>query len=54
MNIRQRIALLVALAFTALAGIGGFSVCQASISAREVRTVTEGVVPSAVSCAATS
>jgi HPt (histidine-containing phosphotransfer) domain-containing protein/HAMP domain-containing protein len=47
MNIRQRIVLLVALAFTALAGIGGFSVYQASISAREVRTVTEGVVPSA-------
>lgn len=47
MNIRQRITLLVVNAFIALAGIGGFSVYLATQSARDVRAVTEGVVPSA-------
>jgi HPt (histidine-containing phosphotransfer) domain-containing protein len=47
MNIRQRITLLVVNALVALAGIGGFSVYLASASAGDVRTVTEGVVPSA-------
>jgi two-component system, chemotaxis family, sensor kinase CheA len=47
MNIRQRILLLVVTAFAALAGVGGFAVFQATSSANEVRTVTDGVVPSA-------
>ncbi|WP_029000141.1 ATP-binding protein [Azohydromonas australica] len=47
MNIRQRITLLVVNALIALAGIGGFSVYLATQSARDVRAVTEGVVPSA-------
>lgn len=47
MNIRQRITLLVVNAFIALAGIGGFSVYLATQSAKDVRAVTEGVVPSA-------
>jgi two-component system, chemotaxis family, sensor kinase CheA len=47
MNIRQRILLLVVTAFAALAGVGGFAVYQASSSARDVRLVTDGVVPSA-------
>jgi two-component system, chemotaxis family, sensor kinase CheA len=46
MTIRQRILLLIALSFTALTLIGGFAVVQSRSSSAEVRTVTEGVVPS--------
>jgi two-component system chemotaxis sensor kinase CheA len=48
MNIRQRITLLIALTFAALTFIGGFAVLQSTGSSREVKTVTEGVVPSAL------
>jgi len=48
MTIRQRIALLIVLVFAALAGVGGFAVMQARQSATQVRSVTEGVVPSAL------
>jgi two-component system, chemotaxis family, sensor kinase CheA len=46
MTIRQRILLLIALSFAALTLIGGFAVVQSRSSSAEVRTVTEGVVPS--------
>ena len=46
MTIRQRILLLIALSFAALTLIGGFAVLQSRSSSSEVRTVTEGVVPS--------
>ena len=48
MTIRQRITLLIALTFATLAAIGGFAVVQASRSATKVKSVTEGVVPSAL------
>lgn len=48
MSIRQRILTLVTLALLALIGVGGVAVFQAAGSEREVRLVTEGVVPSAV------
>lgn len=48
MNIRQRLILLIALTFAALGSIGAFAVFQAKDSAIEVRSVTEGVVPSAL------
>ncbi|MBS1170584.1 MAG: four helix bundle sensory module for signal transduction family protein, partial [Burkholderiaceae bacterium] len=48
MNIRHRITLLVAITFTALVSIGGYAIWQSRNSANEVRTVTEGVVPSAL------
>lgn len=48
MNIRQRIVLLITLAFLALSSIGTFAVLQSHGSATEVRNVTEGVVPSAM------
>ena len=46
MNIRQRILLLIALSFAALLFIGGFAIFQNSSSTKEVKGVTEGVVPS--------
>jgi two-component system, chemotaxis family, sensor kinase CheA len=46
MTIRQRILLLIAFSFAALTLIGGFAVLQSRSSSAEVRTVTEGVVPS--------
>ena len=52
MTIRQRIMLLIALVFAALAVVGGFAVTQARQSATKVKTVTEGVVPSAMESAA--
>ena len=52
MTIRQRIMLLIALVFAALAVVGGFAVTQARQSATRVKTVTEGVVPSAMESAA--
>jgi HAMP domain-containing protein/HPt (histidine-containing phosphotransfer) domain-containing protein len=48
MTIRQRISLLIVLVFAALAIVGGFAVVQARQSATQVRSVTEGVVPSAM------
>ena len=48
MSIRQRISLLIALVFAALALVGGYAVVQARQSATKVKTVTEGVVPSAM------
>ena len=48
MTIRQRISLLIALVFAALALVGGYAVVQARQSAAQVRSVTEGVVPSAM------
>ena len=48
MSIRQRIALLIVLAFLALSFIGGFAVVRSKGNATDVKTVTEGVVPSAI------
>lgn len=46
MTIRMRITLLVILTFVAIAGIGGYAMMQSRSSAVEVRSVTEGVMPS--------
>lgn len=46
MTIRLRITLLVIFTFIAISLIGGYAVFQSRGSAVEVRTVTEGVVPS--------
>jgi len=51
MNIRHRITLLVVLTFMAISLIGGFAVFQSRGSAQEVRSVTQGVVPSALASA---
>ena len=51
MSIRHRITLLVALTFLAIVSIGGYAISQSRYSAVEVRTVTEGVVPSALKSA---
>lgn len=51
MNIRQRITLLIVLTFVAISLIGGFAVFQSQGTAREVKTVTQGVVPSALASA---
>ncbi|NVO06746.1 MAG: Hpt domain-containing protein [Rhodoferax sp.] len=51
MNIRHRITLLVVLTFLAISLIGGFAVYQSRGSALEVRSVTQGVVPSALASA---
>ena len=51
MTIRHRIILLVALMFTVIASIGGYAVYQSRNSASEVKSVTEGVVPSALASA---
>lgn len=48
MNIRQRIILLIALVFAALAVIGGYAVYQSRSNSAEVRVVTEQVVPSTI------
>ena len=48
MTVRQRIVLLIALTFAALAGIGGYALHQSYQGAHEVRSVTEGVVPSTI------
>jgi signal transduction histidine kinase len=48
MNIRQRITLLIVTTFLTLSFVGGFAVYQSRGSSREVKTVTEGVVPSAI------
>lgn len=46
MTIRLRITLLVILSFLAISAIGGYALFQSRGSAIEVRSVTEGVVPS--------
>ncbi|RZI42762.1 HAMP domain-containing protein [Herbaspirillum sp. HC18] len=51
MTIRHRITLLVVLMSLAIALIGGYAVVQSSQSAKEVKAVTEGVVPSALASA---
>ena len=48
MNIRARILLLVAASLLALLAVGALSMYQARKSEREVRFVTETVVPSAI------
>lgn len=48
MTIRQRIIFLIVLVFAALGGIGGFALYQSQKGAHEVKSVTEGVVPSAI------
>ncbi len=51
MNIRQRITLLVVLTFVAISLIGSFAVFRSQGAATEVKTVTQGVVPSALASA---
>lgn len=51
MTIRQRIVLLIVLMCLALTAIGGYAVLQTRSSASEVKSVTEGVVPSALASA---
>ncbi len=51
MNIRQRITLLVILTFLAISSIGGYAVWQSRKNTAEVKSVTEGVVPSALASA---
>lgn len=48
MTVSQRIALLIALAFTALCSVGGYALLSSHGDARAVRSVTEGVVPSTI------
>jgi signal transduction histidine kinase len=51
MTLRLRITLLVILTFIATASIGGYAVFQSRSSAVEVKSVTEGVVPSVLASA---
>jgi len=51
MSIRLRITLLIVLTFFAIALIGGYSVFRSRDSALQVKSVTEGVVPSALASA---
>ena len=51
MSISRRITLLIALTFLAITLIGSFAVFQSRGSANEVKTVTQGVVPSALASA---
>ena len=48
MNIRQRITLLIVATFITLSFVGGFAVFQSLSSSREVKSVTDGVVPSSI------
>jgi signal transduction histidine kinase len=48
MTVRLRITLLIVLAFLALCSVGGFALYQSADGARQVKRVTEGVVPSAI------
>ena len=48
MNIQQRIISLIALTFLAITAIGGYALLQSRRSASSVRTLTEGIVPSAL------
>jgi signal transduction histidine kinase len=47
----MRITLLVILTFVAIAGIGGYAMYQSRSSATQVRSVTEGVMPSVLASA---
>lgn len=51
MSIRDRIMLLVLLTFIAISSIGGYAIFQSRKSASEVKSVTEGSVPSALATA---
>lgn len=51
MNIRQRITLLISLTFIAIFSIGGYAIFQSRANATDVKSVTEGVVPSALASA---
>ncbi|HEY7986666.1 MAG TPA: HAMP domain-containing protein, partial [Methylophilaceae bacterium] len=51
MNIRHRITVLIVLTFVAIFSIGGYSIVQSLHNATEVKSVTEGVVPSALASA---
>lgn len=51
MNIKNRITLLVVMTFLALASIGSFAVFRSKGTANEVKSVTQGVVPSALASA---
>lgn len=51
MNIRHRITLLIALSLMAIFSISGFAIVQSMKNAAEVKSVTEGVVPSALASA---
>ena len=51
MSIRHRITLLIILSVIAIFTIGGYSIFQAKINAAAVKSVTEGVVPSALATA---
>jgi len=51
MNIRHRITVLIVLTFIAIFSIGGYSIIQSLHNATEVKSVTEGVVPSALASA---
>lgn len=48
MTIRQRITLLVLLMVVAIGGVGAYAISQSRDGARQVKSVTEGVVPSAI------
>lgn len=48
MSIRHQIILLISLTFAVILAIGGYAVFQAQGNAAEVKSVTEGVVPSAM------
>ncbi|BFO56373.1 ATP-binding protein [Acidovorax sacchari] len=48
MTVRLRITLLIVLAFLALCSVGGFALYRSAEGARQVKRVTEGVVPSAI------
>lgn len=51
MSIKHRLILLIAISFIAIFAIGGYSIYQSRFNATEVKRVTEGVVPSALSSA---
>jgi two-component system, chemotaxis family, sensor kinase CheA len=51
MTIRLRISLLVILTFAAISAIGAYAVFQSRNSAIEVKSVTEGVIPSVLASA---
>lgn len=51
MTIRQRITLLLVVMFIAISAIGGYGIFQSRRGAMEVKSVTEGVVPGALSAA---
>jgi len=50
-NIRHQITLLVLAGIFAILAVGGYAIWQSAANAREVRSVTEGAVPSALASA---